>query len=341
MRTLWLAVLGVVVLAGGWYFGPGANSGSRLVVPTGTLVFPGLAGKLQAATMVEISNKGKTLRIARGKEFWGLADRGGYKVQQDKLREMLTGLTELRIIEPRTADPAQYDRLGVGDPNGANSTANLLRVLDASGAPMAELITGHRRVRTAGNLPETLYIRRPGEAQSWLAEGRVQVDADPQLWFERDIVNIPLDRVASVVLRRGDAVLNFAKIDGKPALIQVPDQPKLDDYKLEDVFRALAQLTLTDVAEAAKAPGEKIGDAVYTLNDGVRITVTVARADKDIWIQLAAAGDGDAAKPAAALQAGFAGWAFQLGAWKEKSFLPVMDDLKAEEPAKPVTPPSQ
>jgi hypothetical protein len=341
MRTLWLAVLGVVVLAGGWYFGPGANSGSRVVVPAGTLVFPGLAGKLQAATMVEISNKGKTLRIARGKEFWGLADRGGYKVQQDKLREMLTGLTELRIIEPRTADPAQYDRLGVGDPNVANSTANLLRVLDASGAPMAELITGHRRVRTAGNLPETLYIRRPGEAQSWLAEGRVQVDADPQLWFERDIVNIPLDRVASVVLRRGDAVLNFAKIDGKPALIQVPDQPKLDDYKLEDVFRALAQLTLTDVAEAAKAPGEKIGDAVYTLNDGVRITVTVARADKDIWIQLAAAGDGDAAKPAAALQAGFAGWAFQLGAWKEKSFLPVMDDLKAEEPAKPVTPPSQ
>ena len=335
MRTLWLVVLSVIVLAGGWYFGPGANSDSRVVVPTGALVFPDLAGKLQNAHTIEISNKGKTLRIARGKDFWGLADRGGYKVQQDKLREMLTGLTELRISEPRTADPTQYDRLGVDDPAGANSTANLLRVLDASGKPMAELITGHRRVRTAGNLPETLYIRRPGEAQSWLAEGRVQVDADPQLWFERDIVNIPLDKVASVASRRGGSVLNFAKVDGKPALIQVTEHPPLDDYRLEEVFRALAQLTLTDVMEASKAPGEKIGEAVYTLTDGVRITVTVARADKDIWVQLAAAGDGDAAKPAAALQAGFTGWAFQLGAWKEKSFLPVMDDLKAEEPAKP------
>ena len=335
MRTLWLIIAGVIVLAGGWYFGPGTERGERVTVPAGALVFPGLASKLQNATAIEISNKGKTLRIVRGKDVWGLADRGGYKVQQDKLREMLTGLTELRISEPRTADPTLYDRLGVDDPAGANSTADLLRVLDADGKPIAELITGHRRVRTAGNLPETLYIRRPGEAQSWLAEGRVQVDADPQLWMERDIVNIPLDQVAGVVSRRGADVLSFAKVDGKPALIQPTDHPALDGYKLEDVFRALSQLTLTDVAEAAKAPSETIGEAVYTLTNGVRITLTVARADKDIWVRLAAAGDGDAAKPAAALQAGFTGWAYQLGAWKEKSFLPVMDDLKAEEPAKP------
>ena len=67
MRTLWLAVLGVIVFAGGWYFGPGANSDSRTVVPIGALVFPGLAAKLQSAATIEISNKGKTLRIARGK----------------------------------------------------------------------------------------------------------------------------------------------------------------------------------------------------------------------------------------------------------------------------------
>jgi len=341
MRALLLAAIGAIVLAGGWYFGPGANQNSRVVVAAGALVFPELAGKLQTAATIEITNKGKTLRIMRGPEFWGLADRNGYKVQQDKLREMLTGLTELRISELRTSDPTQYDRLGVGDPADANSTANLLRVLDASGKPIAALITGHRRVRTAGNLPETLYIRRPGEAQSWLAEGRVQVDADPQLWFERDIVNIPLDRVASVVSRRGEAVLNFAKIDGKPALIQMTEHPPLDDYRMEDVFRALGQMTLTDVSEAAKAPGEKVGEAVYTLTDGVRITVSVARADKDVWVQLAAVGDGDAAKPAAALQAGFAGWAFQLGAWKEKAFLPVMDDLKADEPAKPAAKPTE
>ena len=28
------------------------------------------------------------------------------------------------------------------------------------------------------------------------------------------------------------------------------------------------------------------------------------------------------------------GWAYQLGSWKEKAFVPTLDDLKAEEPAK-------
>jgi hypothetical protein len=30
-----------------------------------------------------------------------------------------------------------------------------------------------------------------------------------------------------------------------------------------------------------------------------------------------------------------AGWSYQIGSWKEKSLVPSMADLKAEEPAKP------
>jgi hypothetical protein len=33
-----------------------------------------------------------------------------------------------------------------------------------------------------------------------------------------------------------------------------------------------------------------------------------------------------------------AGWSYQIGSWKEKSLVPTIDDLKAEEPAAP--PPS-
>ena len=37
----------------------------------------------------------------------------------------------------------------------------------------------------------------------------------------------------------------------------------------------------------------------------------------------------------ASLQPALAGWRFQIGAWKEKTYLPVLDDLKASEPDKP------
>lgn len=335
--TIALVVGGVVALLLGWQFGtPSKDSGQRSVAP-GTLVFPGLAPKLQAAERITVQTKGKTLVIARKDGVWGLADRGGYRVQQDRLRELLTGLTELRVTEARTANPEQYARLGVDDPSLAVTTANLLRVLGPNDAVIAELIVGHRRVRTAGNVPESIYIRRPGEAQSWLAEGRLPVDGDAQLWFEREITNIGKDRVASIVSVRGDSILEFGR-DGAALVLKSPvEQPKLDEYRVEEVFRALESLTLSDVKPASEQPGEKLGSAVITTLDGMAITVTVFKAEAEIWAQFAVLGEGESKEAGEALQARIGGWAYQLGAWKEKAFLPTVEELKAEEPEKKPT----
>ncbi len=89
---------------------------------------------------------------------------------------------------------------------------------------------------------------------------------------------------------------------------------------------------------AAQEPGEKLGTADLTTTDGMKVTVTVFKAGNDIWTQYAATGEGDARKPAEAMQARVSGWAFQVGAWKEKSFVPTLDMLKADEPeAKPAS----
>jgi hypothetical protein len=333
--SIGLAIAGAAILGAGWALGPGSLPSTSNAVAPGTLVFPGMAARLPQAARIEITTKGETLHISRTGDTWGLADRDGFRLQGDKLRELLTGLTELRITEPRTSDAAQYAKLGVDDPQAKETTATLLRLLDGSGSPLASLIIGHRRVRTAGNVPETLYIRRPGETQSWLAEGRLPVDADPQLWFDRDIANIGKDKIAGVTVHRSETDLVFGLADGKPALLSPAEHPKLDDYKVEDVFRGLETLTLTDVKKAASIPGEKLGTAEIRLADGAEVTVTVHRDGKDVWAIFTAKGDSvkDMAQRAA-------GWAFQLGSWKEQSFVPTMDDLKASEP-EPAAKPTQ
>ena len=330
-----LAIAGVVVIGLGWQFGTRTQPAEQTTVAAGTLVFPDLAPKLQQAARVEITHAGQTLVITKGAEKWGLADRGGFPVQQDKLRELLTGLTELRLTEPRTSDPTQFSKLGIEDPQPATANSNLLRVLDKDGKAIVELIVGHRRVRTQGNLPEDIYVRRPGDNQSWLAEGRLPVDADPQLWFDRDIANIDHSKIAAVTVHRGDAVLEFGRDADKLVLKSPTDHPKLDDYKVEDVGRALETLTLTDVKPAAQEPGDKLGTSDITTTDGMKITVTVFKAGKDIWAQFAATAEGDAKKAADAMQARVNGWAYQVGSWKEQAFVPALDDLKASEPEKP------
>ncbi len=338
MRATTLAVLlalGLAAVAGGWYFGIATQPAEQTTVAGGQLMFPDLAKNLQSATKVDISHQGtQTVIEKRPDGGWGLAGMHDYPVQQAKLRGLLTGLTELRLTEQRTSDPAQLGRLGLEDPHAAGSAANLLQVMDAAGKPLAAVIVGHRRVRSQANLPDDVYVRRPDNNQAWLAEGSLQVDADPSGWLDRDIMNIAHDRVASVAV--GDNALMFGRVDGKFTLSQPADHPKLEDYKVEDVARGLENLTLQAVKADPEVAGPETGHAVFTTNDGLAVRVTVLHLDEDAWARFAASATADKAKPEAdRLNRLLAGWTYQIGSWKEKALLPAMDDLKAAEPEKP------
>lgn len=333
-HTLILAAAAVAVLGGGWYASRVAAP-ERTEIAAGSLMFPNLAPNLQGAARIEIVNKRKTLTIARQNENWGVADLGGYRVQPAKLREMLTGLTELRLIEPRTSDPEQFARLGLDDPAKPDSTATQLRVLDAAGKVLVEIITGHRRMRTQGNVPESIYVRRPGENRSFLAEGRLAVDGDASLWLDRDIMNIPNARIAAVTATNGDNTLELARADGKLVLRSPENAGPMDDFKLEEVSRALETLSFTEVKPASETPGEKIGGGVFVTTDGLRITATVFRAGEHIWARFEASGADAVKDEATRLNDRLRGWAFQLGSWKQKALAPSLEDLK------PTPPPAQ
>ena len=267
-----------------------------------------------------------------------------YPVQEAKLRAMLTALTELRLAEPRTSDPAEFSRLGLDDPNDAASTGDLLRLIDRSDKTVLALIVGHRRVRSQANVPDQVYVRRPEQIQSWLAEGSLQVDSDVSLWLDRNVMNIAHDRIRSVSVDRpgaasdapsgnaatgggatgsgatgggatgdgatgggatgsgatgtrvgsagaaGEPALVFGRRDGKFMLTQPADHPKLEDYKVEDVARALELLTFQEVKAAADLPGTEAGHSVFTTDDGLAVAVTVLHADKDVWARFAVSG---------------------------------------------------
>ncbi len=359
-----LLALGVVAIAGGWYFGIASMPSEQRSTDAGKLMFPDLAPRLQQAAEVEVEHQGQQLAIEKrevgGQVRWGLAARGGYPVREMKLRGMLTALTELRLVDQRTSDPKQFATLGVEDPSGPTSNSDLLRVLDASGRPIAALIVGHRRVRTGGNVPDEVYVRRPGDNQSWLAEGSLEVDADPQLWLDRDIMNIDHSRIVKVAVTRGGATLEFARADDKLALTAPADHPKLDDYKLQDVSRALELLTFEDVhpddvhpdgvhpddahPDAAQPSGQ-IGTSVFSTSDGLIVTASVYTAppkptatlatDREVLARFTVTGAGKSKAEADHLQARLAGWTYEIGAWKQSSLVPSLDDLTTAPSAKP------
>jgi hypothetical protein len=338
-KLIILVVAAVVALAGGWYFGTSTEPVEKSAIDSGRLMFPDLAAKLKDARRIEITNKGKTTVIEDNNGVWGVADRGGYPVQESKLRGMLTALTELRLTERRTSDPAEFTRLGLEDPTKETTgTANLLRVLDGKGEPILAVIVGHRRMRTQGNVPEEVYVRLPNDNQTWLADGSLQADVDPQAWLDRDIVNISHTLITKVVATKDGQTIELTRDGDKLKVTQPSEYPKLDDYKLEDVGRALENLTFQDVKPASEPIGDKIGDAVFSTSDGLEIAVAVYHQDQDSWTRINVTAP-DRGKPEAErLNTKLSGWAFETGAWKDKSLVPSLDDLKAPPPAPAATP---
>ncbi len=310
-------------------------------VGTGGLAFPALAQRLGAAARIEVRRHDGALEIIRRGDLWVLPSKGDYPIRQEKLRELLTGLTELRLMEPRTGNPELFDRLGLEDPLRAGATSTLLRVLDAQGTALVELVIGRRRVRTQGNVPESAYVRRPNENQAWLAEGRIPVDADPQLWLDRDIANLPRERVQRVVVARtGEAALmltHSGQPDGKLGITAPTDAPPADDISLDEVARSFEFLTFLDVRREADAPGEALGETRFELTDRLAIIARPRKQGDDIWVGLAAEGDDEAAR----LNARWRGWVYQIGQWKEKALIPRLEDLRRQEeaPAVPAEPP--
>ncbi len=316
------------------------------VAPAAQLAFPGLAQRLAGVARLEVRRHDGTLTVTRdGPDRWVLPDKSDYPARVEKVREILVGLTELRLVEPRTANAELLERLGVEDPMRPGATSSLLRLLDASGVPLAELVLGRRRMRTQGglggqNVPETIYVRRPSENQAWLAEGRLPVDADPNLWIDRDIANFPRDRVRQVVIDRpaegAVELVRGGEPDGTLRVTLPADMPATDEVSVDEVGRAFEFLTFTDVKRDTDAPGEPIGQAVFTLTDGLSITARGRRDGDAFWVVLSAAGDDEAAR----LNARWRGWAYQLGPWKEKALLPTAVDLARPPEAAPAPAPT-
>lgn len=293
-------------------------------VPTsGALAFPNLAERLGQAARVEIRRHDGGVTLSRDGEIWRIAERAGWPARPAKLRETLTALTELRLLEPRDASAS----FGTDDPMRPGATGVLLRVLDASGAPLVLLILGTRRSRAQPGVADTIHIRRPEEARGWLAEGRLTAEADPALWLLRDLVDLPAQRLRRAeVSRAGEDPLVLERpgeIDAPLVIVAPPDPPRPDGVALDEAGRVFEDLTLVEVRREADALGEAQGEARFTFTDNLAIQAWGRRHESEFWVSLRAEGDAEAAR----LNALWNGYAFQIGQWKERAMLPRLEDL--------------
>lgn len=323
-----------------------SHRGSTLKQAETGPVFPTLKDWLAGATkLIVTAADGKSVTLTRtapaqpvaGETVplsgWGLAEKSNYPVQEGLLRPVLSGLLALHTTEPKTEKKALYDRIEVDDPaSSKESKAKLLELDNASGASILKLIVGRRKFDALAGGGDAIYIRKPEEERAWLAQPAFDLPTDAMGWVDHKILDVDSDKIKSITLTSGSdkpLVLERAKAEDKLAIRDLAkDATTRSETPGSDVAAGFRYLDMLDVRPAAQVTGTATGTVEVVTFDGLDLTVSVFnQPEGGPWLEIAAKGEGDEAKPAEEIVNRTKGWAYKVPPSREKLLETKLADL--------------
>jgi len=287
------ALVALVLLLSFGQRGGGSSSAA------GDVFMAGLEDSIGGIERVAIvkANGEAVATLERRPDRWVAVDRSGYTASASKLRQALTQLAEARILEQKTANAELYSRLGVEDVTGADATG-ISVAFTAAGKELPTVILGN----VEGS--KYRYVRRAGEAQSFLIDRNPDFPRTPAQWLDSQIVNIDSERVREVTITHADGeAVRLSKTGPELTNFEIAGIPAGRELLYPGVANviggALRELNLEDVQPAPTEAAEQPTIVEVRTFDGLVVRVTGTKTNDESWITLEASVDAAAAAQSA------------------------------------------
>ena len=333
----------------------------------GTRVFPQFDAQASSIAQVKLQKGEATFTFDKVKDGqWILSERGGYPAEAKKIQELVGKVARAEFVQAKTKEAKRYDLLELGDPAKKDATASLIKINDAKGKSIAELVVGKRRGSAFGRGRSGSYLRKPDNPQTWLANLVIRVPMGVPDWVTPTFFRLPLDKVKAVEVLPPDGdpvniVLETAgqpkkatdsktakastpkkKADPKFKFVAIPDGKQLKrDVDATVMAKAFETLELTDVNKAGsvKAPkGSTTISAKVETIDGMKFEATMLKiGGDDRWLTIKVVEDGSDKKAAEALKKSVSGWQFKIPDWRSRQIFKThaeMFEAKDADPTK-------
>jgi hypothetical protein len=264
------------------------NEDSSVIPGSGDLLFPGLLSDINEVEKIKGSSADEQFTLTRGPEGWIVPDRFGYPANADKVHKLLVGAAGLKRVEPKTKKAALYPKLGLEDVSYESSRAVSFSFEAADDSTLASLIVGNSAPAKGDPEASAIYVRLPGDPQSWLVEGKLPKDGTLLDWLDRKVLDIGRKRSREVRVRHEDGevvvVSKNTPADKDFSLADVPSGKEIDaQWSVNDIGRALADLDLRDVRPrgAIAADVRPVLSVTMRTFDGLRVVMDVFKDDKE------------------------------------------------------------
>lgn len=348
-RFIALLIAALVAISAAVYFSAQRNVAREV---HGQLLLPSLAGELNSVSSLSVS-KGSatpTVTVHKGGDQWTVAEKGNYPADVPKLRKLLLSLSDAKIREEKTSDPAKYSIIGVEDPTKAGATGAQIELVAKDGKH--NLIVGK-------SVDQGNFVRRGGEKVSYIVEPGISFEAEPRYWIDTHLLDISADKIQSIQFKPATGatytVRRVVEPQPKPAApatsatpAAAPAAPAPSKFVLEGVpagRQAADSNTLSpspstfsnldddDVAPVADIDFSKPSIVTLALTDGSVITLSGAAVGDKRWIQVAAPKD-------APLSAKTNGRAFEIASYRYDQIFKPLEQLLVPKPAPAAKPAS-
>ena len=308
------------------------------------LAFPGFETAMADSARIEIRSKDAHFTVAKidDEDRWGVAERGGYPIRAEELKALLWGLGDMMLIEKKTARADRHKAVGLVAPEDGGDAVRI-RVLGPDNTVLAAALFGiPEGAQTLDGRMRT-WLRMDGDDQTWIGEGRLEIEAALEEWMDLDFLDVDASRIASVHTTPG------AASQGSEAFsIARPDQDSYN-FELLDLYdgevvsgptaanglgRALIAMTFSDAMPAGEIGFDDAAFVRYETFDGLALTIRAQRFEENFWITLEAESFApdevlpatgakdleetphDVTAEAALINTRAAGWAFRIPEWK-------------------------
>lgn len=288
-----LGCLAVVLIGVALFMSQPENSGQS---DEGQDLFPGLMEKINDVSELVVKTRTGTITIMRKGKTWTVKEKHDYPANMEKIREAVVGLGELKILEAKTKKPELYEKLGLEDVEAEGSLSTGVTLKDAAGATMADAIVGKQQPSKGSLGQDEVYIRKPGDPQTWLAIGKFSVEKIPSEWLDKEFLEIEPKRVRRVTIMHPDNTkLVLEKENPDDSDFTVANLPKgkevQSQFAVNNIVSTLTSLLFDDVKPQSDISFEDKAPVTATFEtfDGMEGTVKLLRKDEKNYVKVSAA----------------------------------------------------
>ncbi len=249
---------------------------------------------IEAIRRVELEAGENRIALVGSGESWSLESLPGFPIEPNRLRELILALAALEASDRMTDKPRNYDRLGVQEetPSGGR-----VKLLDENQKILADVFVGDEREGRAtapgGFSPsEGQYVRIGGDPWVYKTNKIVSLASDRTQWLEKELLKVKAEDLQSIQIDNAATTESFVLARGSSGELEleneIPTGMQIKDWAIDNVGRALSNLSLTDVLPASDSAVEFDGAYRAIQKNGLVYEVHTATREEKYFARIAA-----------------------------------------------------